>query len=54
MKGKVETMTTKELIERLQQLDPDGNCEIILDGCYYYCPMESEYLERVDDKIYFN
>ena len=27
-------MTTKELIKLLQQLDPDGNKEVVFDGEY--------------------
>ena len=36
----MKTITTKDLIKKLQQLDPDGNMEIFLDGCYYDCPVE--------------
>ena len=28
-------MTTTELIELLKRVDPDGNMEIELDGCFY-------------------
>lgn len=30
-------MTTKELIEKLKEIDPDGNLEVVMDGCYYGC-----------------
>lgn len=33
-------MTTKELIEKLKQIDPDGNLKVVLDGCYYDCEVE--------------
>lgn len=33
-------MTTKELIEKLQEIDPDGNLEVIIDGCFYGCEVE--------------
>lgn len=34
-------MKTKELIKKLQEIDPDGNMEIWLDGCYYGYPIEN-------------
>ena len=36
----MKTITTKDLIKKLQQLDPDGNMEIFLDGWYCDCPVE--------------
>ena len=33
-------MTTKELIKKLQELDPDGNMKVWLNGCYYDCEVD--------------
>lgn len=33
-------MTTKELIKKLQELDPDGNMLVYLNGSYYDCAVE--------------
>lgn len=33
-------MKTKELIKKLQEIDPDGNMELFLDGWYCDCPVE--------------
>jgi hypothetical protein len=30
-------MTTKELIEKLKEIDPEGNLEVVMDGCYDGC-----------------
>lgn len=40
-------MTTKELIELLKKLDPDGNKKIYVDENYWY----GGYLEKEDFKI---
>lgn len=33
-------MTTKELIRKLQRMDPVGEKQIFIDGCYYDAPLE--------------
>ena len=33
-------MTTKELIEKLKEIDSDGNCEVILNAWSDYTPAE--------------
>lgn len=44
-------MTTKELIELLKRVDPDGNLEVVMDGCYYGYEVEEVIKhESVDDE----
>ena len=44
-------MTTKELIELLKRLDPDGNKKIYIDEGYWYGGyLEKEDLERIQNK----
>ena len=38
-------MTTKELIKKLKKIDPQGNLEVVIDGCYYGCEV-SEVIKR--------
>lgn len=34
-------MTTKELIKKLKEIDPDGNMQVIIDGCFYGYEIEN-------------
>lgn len=33
-------MTTKQLIEKLKEIDPSGDLEVMLEGCFYGCEVE--------------
>lgn len=42
-------MKTKDLIELLKKLDPDGNMEIWLNGCYYDYQVENVEKHKGED-----
>ena len=47
----VTNMTTKELIELLQNLDPSGEMDIFVDGLFCSCAGNELKIEIVDGSI---
>lgn len=46
-------MKVKELIEKLQELDPDGEKEVIIEGEWYsFTPIGVECYDKNEVKIY--
>lgn len=43
--------TINDFIEQLKELDPEGNKQIIFDGCFYYCGGDEVEFEVTEDAI---
>lgn len=42
-------MTTKELIEKLKKIDPNGTLDVVLDGCYDGCEVSRVVKHEIRD-----